>query len=160
MLPTPPRGRQRRRFTAFPFRPAPCHLASTSRSGRSFARRCRPVVRSNSRTAPSRHSSSTTGSASDCEREGRRPGQHPPLRCDPLQPRRPLALRAVHTVVCLRPVHLGRIPGREGGETEFTYGLRLADQKGRSLRDDLHRRYGPRSAQLGHPLGWGIIPII
>ena len=26
----------------------------------------------------------------------------------------------VHTVVCLRPVHLGRIPGREGGETEFT----------------------------------------
>ena len=31
--------------------------------------------------------------AADCEREGRRPGQHPPLRCDHLQPRRSLALR-------------------------------------------------------------------
>ena len=40
------------------FRPAPCHPASTSRSGRSLARRCSPVVRSNSRTArPSRANS-------------------------------------------------------------------------------------------------------
>ena len=33
------------------FRPAPCHPASTSRGGRSLARRCRPVVRPNGRTA-------------------------------------------------------------------------------------------------------------
>ena len=36
---------------------------------------------------------------------------------------------------CLRPVHLGRIPGREGGETEFT--IWLASSKG------LYRRSQP-----------------
>ena len=60
--------------------------------------------------------------------------------------RRPLALRGVHTVVCFRPVHLGRIPGREGGETEFTYGL---------TGTLLHRSFRGRSPMNHHrPMVW------
>ena len=39
--------------------------------------------------------------APDCEREGRRTSQYPPVRCDHLQPRQSLALRDERTVACL-----------------------------------------------------------
>ncbi len=37
----------------------------------------------------------------DCEREGRRAGEHPPIRCGHLQPRRSLGRRGKRTATCL-----------------------------------------------------------
>ena len=91
--------------------------------------------------------------AVDREREGRRTGEHPSVRCDHLQPWRSLALRGARTAPCLNSlariamqgtVERGSSPslgenrprsaGFQGGgapETEFTYCLNLP--RGRAL---------------------------